>query len=280
MKKIVLIWATTVIASASAQPIDGVPTIFLEAPDPEWGAPMAVAYHPDFDQYYTGGGGLESNSAYVYDSAGNLLQHGAIDLDVRALYYNRNTHNLEAVTFVAQSGGKNAGLYSIGLDGDGRYDGKDNRELATLPGLFNWQTVPGYDPANDVFYSSTERESIVHVVDRADGELNSSFVLALNDDRINSTEAIGYDPNEQWIMVGDAIHDQVHVFDTSGSFIGTSNIPGEMPTTWGFAYANAQVFAYDHVRGGWQGYDIGAVPAPASLALLGLAGLVATRRRR
>lgn len=280
MKSVALIVVAGVAAGAFAQPMDGVPTIFLEAPAPNWGAPMNVAYHAGFNQYYSGGGGFPENSGYVYDSGGNLIQNGTLVVDLRALNYNSNTGNLEAVTFAAQGGGGNNGLHTIGLDGGGQYDGTSNIELGAMPGLFGNQTVPSYDPANDVFYSSESGNSAINVVSRATGNLNSSFNVDLSGGRANGTNTIGYDPDEGWIIVADAAADQVHVFDTSGTFIGTSNIPQDIGAAWGFGYTNGQVFVFDGARGGWQGYDIGAVPAPASLALLGLGGLVATRRRR
>ncbi len=258
MRKLVLIAAAGTAAIASAQPIDGVPTIFLDAPTQNWGAPMNVAYHPGFDQYYAGGGGFASNTGNVYDAAGNLLLDGTIVVDLRSLNYNPNTGDLEVATFAANGGGNNRGLLSIGLDGGGLYDGTANLELVSLPGLIDGQTVPGYDPANDVFYSGASGNSQVNVVRRSDGSLDSTFNLDLSGGRLNGTNTIGYDPDNDWIIVGDAANDQVHVFDTSGNFIGTSNIPGDIPATWGFGYTNGQVFAFDAALGGWQGFRIKA----------------------
>ena len=280
MKTIVLTAFAGMAASALAQPIDGVPTIFLEAPTQNWGAPMNVAFDTANNQYYSGGGGFSSNSAMVYDAAGNLLQDASVPIDLRSFYYNPNTADLEAITFAAQGGGGNAGLHSIGLDGGGLYDGTTNIELGAVPGLIDSQTVPGYNAGADVLYSGAAGNSQVNVVSRASGSLNSSFNLDLSGGRANGTNTIGYDANEGWIIVADSNADQIHVFDTSGNFIGTSNIPQDIGGNWGFGYTNGQAFVFDNTRGGWQGYDIGAVPAPASLALLGLGGLVATRRRR
>ena len=257
MKKFGLVVATGLVAGATAQPIDGVRTIFLDSPTQNWGAPMNVAYHPGFDQYYTGGGGFGTNSGAVFDGAGNLVQDSDVVVDLRALNYNANTGELEAATYNAVNGGADYGLYSIGLDGSGHYDATSAELLASVPGLIDSQTMPAYNPDADVFYSGSNGNPNVNVADRSDGSFISSFSLDLNG-RNNSTYAVGYDPDNGWIIIADTGLDQLHVFDTSGNHLGSSNLDMDIAGGYGFGYTNGQAFVWDQSRTGWQGYRIKA----------------------
>ena len=265
--------------SAQAGIIDGVRTIFLDAPQQNWGQPMNVAYDPNFGQYYSGGGGFTENSGFVYDSAGNLIQDSSVVVDLRAFYHNPNTGLLEAVTFDARGGGSNRGLRAIGLDGSGFYDGTSSPLLSSMPGLIDSQTMPAYNPNANVLYSASFG-SQMNVVDRANGNLLSTVALDLGGGRSNTSYALGYDPNEDWVIVADNNLDEVHVFDSAGAFLGSAAIDIDMTNPYGFGYANGQVFVWDAARVGWQGYTIGAVPAPGVLAILALGPIGLRRRRR
>lgn len=247
------------VSIASAQPLeDAKRTVFLQAAGTNWGQPMNVAWNPVNEVYYGGGGGFTPNDATVWDANGVELQFGDTVIDLRSWYWNSNINGLEAVSYDAQNGGRaQDAIWELEIDGDGLLTGGSTELLPNAPGLFDSQTMPAYSSSENVWYSSTNGGSNVNVVDRADGSLIRSFGLDMSG-RTNSSYGIGYDEDEGWVLIIDAVSDQVHAFDTDGNFIGSSNLDFDYTNLYGFGYANKQVFAWDAGRAGWQGYDIGA----------------------
>ena len=273
-----VVGATMLAASASAAVVlpNGTPTIFLERGPGSGSAPMSVAYHPGFGYYYASNGGNPSFAAWVYDSAGNRIQDlGALGIDARGWNYNPNTGFLEVVAYGS------GGLMEAQVDGSGLLTGVANPLLGPMSGNNGNQTMPAYDPANDLFYSR-DQDGLVHRVDRSDGSFIDSFSLDLAAAGVTGSDltdyAIGYDPNFEMVVVGDDTNDRALVFDTAGTFIGASDLAANVRGSYGMGYANGQIFVFDDASNGWQGFEI-MIPSPGALALLAVAGFGRRRRR-
>lgn len=243
---------------AQAQLHNGVRTVFLQSGGVNWGAPMNVAYDPNLNVYYTGGGGFPANDATVNDAGGNILSTVQVPADLRSWFYNPNTGNLELASYNAVNGdGVNYGLFNIGRDGSGYLTGTKSTILNSMPGLNGDQTMPAYDSVGNVLYSGTFPSTTVNKVDRATGSLLTTINLT-GGPGSNGTYSVGYDRDENWLMLFDSNGSRVMVYDgTSGAYIGSAATDVAV-ANYGFGYANKQVWVYDGSRRGWQGYDIGA----------------------
>jgi hypothetical protein len=242
---------------AQAQLHDGVRTIFLQSGGSNWGAPMNVAYDPGRDLYYTGGGGFPANDATVLDGNGNIVSTNQVPADLRSWFYNPNTGNLELVSYNAVGGGGDYGFFTCGRDGSGYLDGTKTLVLANMSGLNGSQTMPAFDPVANVLYSGTSGSTTVNKVDRATGSLIST-ISCTGGPGSNGGYSVGYDGDENWLMLFDSTGSRVMVYDgTSGAYIGSAAVDLTY-ANYGFGYANKQVWVYDSNRNGWQGYDIGA----------------------
>lgn len=262
---------------------NGVPTIYLER-----GAgsqtPMNIAYHPGFDYYYGSNGGNPGYPGWVWNSSGTRIQDlAAVNIDVRSWYYNPNTGQLEVLSYNAMGGGAQRGLIAPGVDGSGLLTGGTTTLMASVPGLISAQTMPAYDPNGDLFYSRDANNATVNVASRATGAFVSSFNLDLASAGVTGGDltdyAMGYDPAFNLLIVTDDPNNRALVFDTNGAYIGASALNVDVPSNYRVGYANGQLFVFDTLRNGWQGYTI-LVPGPGAAALLGLAGLAGRRRRR
>lgn len=276
---VAVVGSAMVVATTDASVVlpDGVPTIFLERGPGTGSTPMSVAYHPLFSYYYASNGGNPSFAAWVYDAAGNRIQDlGALGIDARGWNYNPNTGLLEVVAFGT------GGLWEAQVDGSGLLTGVANPLLGSMPGNNGSQTMPAYDPVNDLFYSRNQ-DGLVHRVSRTDGSFIDSFSLDLAAAGVTGGDltsyAIGYDPAFELLIVADATNDRALVFDTAGAFIGASNLAMNVPTGFRMGYANGQIFVFDDSSNGWQGFEV-LIPGPGALALLAVAGLGGRRRRR
>lgn len=242
---------------AQAQPHNGVRTIFLPSGGQNWGAPMNVAYDPGRDLYYTGGGGFPSNDATVLDGSGNIVSTTPVPADLRSWFFNPNTGNLELVSYNAVGGGGDYGFFTCGRNGSGHLDGTKSLIFSSMSGLNGSQTMPAFDPVANVLYSGTTGSTTVNKVDRATGNLIST-IACTGGPGGNGSYSVGYDGDEDWLMLFDSSGSRVMVFNgTSGAYIGSATVDVTYGN-YGFGYANKQVWVYDSSRGGWQGYDIGA----------------------
>lgn len=248
---------TAACSGAQAQLHDGVRTVFLQSSGSNWGAPMNVAYDPNLDLYYTGGGGFPSNSATVNNANGTIAYTTTVPVDLRAWSHNPSTGKIEAVTYNCVNGdGATYGFFSIGRSG-GNLDGTKTTILNSMPGLNGDQTMPAFDPAANVLYSGSYASNTVNKVSRTNGSLISTITCS-GGPGSNTTYSVGYDADENWLMLFDSAGSRVMVFDgSSGAYIGSA-ATDVTNTYYGFGYCNKQVWVYDGARNGWQGYDIGA----------------------
>lgn len=250
-----------------------------------------VAYNPVFDRYYTSkiGG---NDPFYSFNGSGTLVQSVANinGIPSRAINYNANTGNLEAVTFNAKSNGQIIqGLLSLGLDASGNYTGTSTEILPTVPGVQDSQPIVAYSSNNDRLYSLGIGSNIVNVIDRADGSLESTINLDLSGIGPVSLAgyAIGYDDTHDVLVSYDTQGLRALVHDLTGNLLGTSLLPAGSndPSNYNIGYTNDQFFV--HSNGTWQGFQIfsassGTTPAPATLLLfvIGLAGIGFSHRRK
>ncbi|MBY6204950.1 DUF11 domain-containing protein, partial [Halomonas denitrificans] len=240
-----------IVSNAGAQSVlaNAVPTIQLQGGG---ATPMNVAYDPVLDRYYSTTGGFQSVPAYTHDGAGNLLATTQpLNNDNRSIFYNPNTNAIELISFNAVSGGSPDGLMTAGRDGAGILTGSNTAILAALPGLPGSQTMPAYDPIDDVFYAR-ESGNVVNIVRRSDGGLQGQItldVVAAGGASLNNN-TIGFDVTERVLVVLDngVSPSRALVFDLAGSFIGASALPPGSPSpgSYGVGYANGQLFVSDN----------------------------------
>lgn len=258
----------------------GQPTITLDTAGMT-GTPMNIAWDPNFHQYYGAGGGLASFKERVWDASGGILQTFVpIDRDVRSLYYNANTNQLEMMTAFANSGGGISGLFQPLLDGNGFYLGTYNKLLNAVPGLISGQTVPAFDSTRNLLYSydSFVSTSLVNRVDRATGAFlgTTTLNLAAAGNPILSQYAISYDPtNDALLAFTPTGGNRIVAFNSqTGDYLASINLPGLVTpeTAYASGFANNQIFVFDYKDSLYHGYAITAVPEPTILAFFVLVG--------
>jgi len=246
-----------------------------------------VAYNPLFDRYYTSkiGG---NDPFYVFDGSGALVQtvSNINNLPSRAINYNANTGNLEAVTYNAKlNSSSTQGLFSLGLDASGNYDGSSVELLTQVPGIQNTQPIVAYDSVTNRLFSNDGAGGSINIIDRATGNLQSTIMLEVTG--LGTVDiagyAIGYDEANGVLVSYDRSGKRALVHDVLGNLLGSSLLPpgSNDPGSYSVGYANNTFFL--HSQGVWQGFQVleTAVPAPPAIMLfcLGLFGLVVGRRK-
>jgi hypothetical protein len=254
----VLIVAVVGYASSGAlsQPLENAaPTIFLPRVAGDGTTPMEVAYLPAFDRYYATNGGNPGYSAWTYDADGNVVSGPTpAGADVRSLNYNSNTGNVEVVQY------SNSDLRVLTVDGSGNWvDASVTADVIIQKP--NSQSMPAYDPDANVFYAyGSSGESSVSIISRESGNFEGTIPLDLGAAGIPASNlanyASGYDPGQGWLLLFDAVNDDVVVFDLAGNFLGASSVATNIDPSFRSGYANGQVFIFDNSLNGWQGYAI------------------------
>ena len=266
--------------------VNAVPTISLQGA--AGGLMGNVAYHPDFDQYYSGQLGSNSLPVQVWDSNGNLLQTAApTNSPWRGFHFNPNTNNVEFTTFNAVSGnGSTTGLFQMGLNAGGLYTDTNSNLLVSVPGIGDTQPNATYDPLRNRLYT-IQNDNIVNVSSYASGSLITTIALdtvaagiGIND---LTEDGIGFDPINDVFVSLHAASSRAMVFDINGSFLGASILPGSLPARFNIGYDNGQLFVLQGSDyNGFQIFGAAVVPEPSSIVLFGLGtvGLVLMGRRQ
>lgn len=255
----------------------------------------SIAYHPLFDQYYGGDAGSTAGPGLVWSGTGTLLQSTAVSgVDFRAINYNPNTNSIEVVSFAALSTNVDAdrGLFTMGLDGAGLYNGVNVESLVEVPGLKDFETTPAYNPITDELYSAafiTAPSHQIRVVSRATGALTGTIDLDLLSAGVTNFDlvrtAIGFDLSNNVLIALDHVANRALVFDLSGSYLGASQLPAfTQSVAYGLGYANGRLFVLDTNDFEYRSFQIfggNAIPEPTTvtLGLIGMSGLLVRRRR-
>lgn len=248
---------------------------------------MAVAYDGGNNQYYGGAGGFPGCDGTVWNAAGAVIQDvSPINVDVRGVNYNANTHQIEMVSYGSTSGEGPVGLFQMGRDGAGLYTTSNLQLLSQLSGIADDQSVAAYDAGRDVFYSTAYRSGIVNIARRSDGSLDGTITLSGHSIDNTMDYSIGYDMANDVLVTYDFAANDALVFAMSGAFIGASHLSGGgYDASYSMSYTNGMLFVGKN-QGGYDGYQIIAaandLPEPASylLVFMGLLAAVAARRAR
>jgi hypothetical protein len=196
------------------------------------------------------------------------------------------------VRFVSQFGG-GGGLYDLGLNDqstpygalpftdsyDGTSDGKYNyitdfatgdvyradRDYANAIRLYNngdGSTIGiTYNPFTGHLYTHSQATGNIYVHDTSGGFI-TTIPTAFGGE---NWRGLAFDPSDQtlWLTRHDPVDDTLRQLDLNGGILQTITVPG-----------------LSALVGGSLGAEFNLVPAPGAAALLGIGGLVATRRRR
>lgn len=236
-------------------------TIFLDLDGNSVSVASPIAYHPGFDLYYGSGTGNTSATGMVFGPSGGapVSTVAPLNIDPRSWVYNANTAQLEVVSHDAVSGPP--GLILPGTDASGNLTGTTTELLPDLPGLLGSQTAPAYDASADVFFSRSDSNT-VNIVNRSDGSLASSINLNLVAAGISSVphDGIVHLPDVDLLGVVDQATDAVALFDSTGNFELAAQLDIDVNNdSRRPGFANGQLFVFDDVRQGWQGYTIPAL---------------------
>lgn len=235
--------------------------------------PMGVAYVPDYKRYYVADGGLgalddgvslpiSKSEVHVFGADGAYLQSAKPGLDNRAIYFNPNSHRLEAITYnISSDAGftPSAGIFSVELDAKGALTRDRNQVGNVNPAFGEAATMPSFDAAGNRYFAKQTRSDKVWVVkldsrDKiAEIKLDLAAAGAQFDDISDHFVAWTGIPSEE-LAVLDIDHKAVLVFDQNGKFVGRSLLPAGIKLRAqnhynGLGYANGLFFVYSETEG-------------------------------
>ena len=213
----------------------------------------AVVYNPDKDLYYATIAGNADYPLETFSENGENLYQGETGIDVRGVWYNSKTKNLEANCYDA------IGYYVIKTDSRG-YAGTGTEEI--LPG----RNQPSANACGNIdrkanqvlFYHSG---SIVGYERETGQKSDMSIYLNLPTkiDNINTTAFIYTGKKKMEIGLLNFEHKEVYLFNIkSGEHTATVKLPIESIThnRFRFGYANGYIFLFDVEARKWTGYQI------------------------
>lgn len=235
--------------------------------------PMSVAFVPDYSRYLIADGGLaplsdgfsapiSPSEVHVYNEKGEHLQSVRPGLDNRSIYFNKNTHRVESITYnVSSDAGftPNIGIYAFQLDASGNLTDKTDEISGHNPAFGAAGTMPSYDAAANCYYAKQEKSNKVRIVKldsrQPMGEIALDFASAgvQPDDLSEHFVAYTGQPGEELALL-DVDHKAVLVFDLKGKFVGKSALPAKMRLRAnnhynGLGYANDLFFVYHEPEG-------------------------------
>jgi hypothetical protein len=212
----------------------------------------AVTYIPEHKVYITCIAGNPDYPLEVFDREGHTLASMPAGIDLRGIWYNPATKNLEA------NAAGEEGWYSRPLDDKGIPTGDWTcfRPGQNQP---DFQSVLAYVPSkkklvtiNGTFFSYWGRKNgkeKVRVQFGTPGETNWYF----------NPYCAGYTGNDDFpIAVLELNGEQILFFSLKGQYLGVTKVGEPLPEMDGFrfAFANGHAFIYDEVARTWKAYRV------------------------
>jgi hypothetical protein len=213
----------------------------------------AVVYNPDKDLYYAAFAGNSTYPIETFGSTGQNLYQGKTGQDIRGLWYNSKTENLEANCY------NDIGFITIKTDSRG-YAGTGSEIIYSGMNQPSKQSCGNIDKKGEqiLYYYNG---SIVSY-DRETGKSNGAKIyleMPTVLDNINTTTFIYTGKKKMEIGLLNFEHKEVYLFNLkTGEHSATVKLPADAVTNgvFRFAFANGHIFLYDGDSRSWTGYQL------------------------
>lgn len=212
----------------------------------------AVVYNADKNFYYAAFAGNEVYPLETFDENGNNLYQGETGADIRGLWYNPKTKNLEA------NGYNDFGFITIKTDSRG-YAGTGTETIYKGMNQPSAQSCGNIDKKGDnilYYYKGAivgyERET------GRKSDLSIYLYMPTTLENINTTAFIYTGQKKMEIGLLNHAHKEVYLFNIkNGDHTATIKLPSDAAThnQFRFAYANGYIFLYDSDSRSWTGYE-------------------------
>ena len=212
-----------------------------------------VVYNSDKDLYYAAYAGNKAYPLETFSATGTNLHQSSPGVDIRGLWYNPNTQNLEANCY------KEIGYYTIKTDSRGYggtgtdliYSGKNQPDDNSCGNIDKkGRTILYYSKGAILSY---DRETGKSVGERVDLEIPTSI------ENINTTTFIYTGEKKMEIGLLNYNHKEVYLFSQkNGAHTATIKLPSSAITSsrFRFSFANGYLFLYDSDTRSWTGYQL------------------------
>lgn len=259
--------------SAAAVLAEAVPEIKIPLTKAPTSQPMTIAYEPQLKRYFIADGGLapapddpqgapSQSEIHIYDANGVYISSAKPGLDNRSIYYNRQTQQLESITYNVSSDagfGPNTGIFALSTNEDGSLKNSTTEISGYNPAFGGANVIPSYDTDHEVYYAKQERSNTVRVVKQPKREPVREIKLDLDTAHVQADEIAHYfiaytGSDKAELALLDVEHKAVLVFDLNGTFNASSALPGTLKLRSrnhiaGTGYCNDLFFVYDETEG-------------------------------
>lgn len=265
-----LLSAPTVHAAVLEQAVVNIKIAMAKKPTSR---PMTVAYAPDYKRYFVADGGLgpimdgntiaiSKSEIHTFDAKGNYINSTPAGLDNRSIYFNRNTNQLETITYnISSAAGftPEVGIFALELGANGDLT-KRKAEIATFnPAFGDANTMPSFDNTENRYFAKQGRSNKVAIVQLDKRESAAEITLDIDAakarfDDISDTYIAYTGIPEEELAILDIDHKSVLVFNLKGRFVGSSSLPQNLRLRannhfTGLGYANGLLFVYHEPEG-------------------------------
>lgn len=212
-----------------------------------------ITYVPGADVYVTAIAGNVEYPLEVFDREGKTIASQTVGLDIRGLWYNPKTNQLEANTY------GNSGWYSVSIDSRGVPTG-DWQSL--LHGMYQptEQAVLSYViPKKSLVTLGSQSFSFYKRFSKKPKDKPRYFHGTPGDtDWYINPHVAAYTGNDAYPLAVLELNDcQILYFDLKGKYLGATNVDN-CPEMDGFrfGFANRHAFIYDEVDRIWRAYRV------------------------